>query len=454
MGDALLDPAFLTRMADGTIKQINPSTGTRVWTVPGRGNRPLSEPPTDTRPVSDTAWTHGCIFCSARYMETPPEKARLVKDGDWSLLEELPAEQLFDTVAEFRVVPNLFEIVSYHYWHRNYGFELAGAGLAHKQAYLASEPGRRHVFAVQAAKLRLMGRSAEDIASYDEDQIIAQADGFFAGGHDVVIARRHWRDGATTVADLASAGTLDPDEHEQYIRLTIDTMKKLYDANSHIRYVAVFQNWLKAAGASIDHLHKQLVGIDEPGANTDLALARVTANPNFFNDCGLNYARDHNLVIAENASAIAFAGFGHRFPTIEVYSKSEQVRPWEHSAREIRDMSDLLQALHCALGADIACNEEWHHTPIDIETPMPWRINIKARTSTIAGFEGGTKIYINTLSPQDIYTRITGRLRSLRATGQIADLWIGPQCSRQPNPLRYCLPEPAAAKNHHDEGDD
>ena len=32
---------YLMRMPDGTVKQINPFTGTEVWTVPGRGHRPL-----------------------------------------------------------------------------------------------------------------------------------------------------------------------------------------------------------------------------------------------------------------------------------------------------------------------------------------------------------------------------------------------------------------------------
>ena len=31
----------LTRLADGTVKQISPFTGTEVWTVPGRANRPF-----------------------------------------------------------------------------------------------------------------------------------------------------------------------------------------------------------------------------------------------------------------------------------------------------------------------------------------------------------------------------------------------------------------------------
>ena len=29
-------------MPDGTIKQVNPFTGTEVWTVPGRGKKPIT----------------------------------------------------------------------------------------------------------------------------------------------------------------------------------------------------------------------------------------------------------------------------------------------------------------------------------------------------------------------------------------------------------------------------
>ena len=430
-------PAYLTTMGDGTIKQINPSTGTRVWTVPGRAGRPLDQPDLDTRPVSDTDWTHGCVFCSARYSETPPEKARIVRDHGWKTIERVPVEDLFETVAEFRLVPNLFEIVSYDYWRENYGYVLPPDQARHKQAYLSTEQGKRHIFAVQSAKLRQFGKTAEEIARLDEDQLISQADGFFGGGHDVVIARRHWVDHARTIAELASSGTLTPDEHEQYLRLTLHAMKNLYAANRYTRYVATFQNWLKPAGASFDHLHKQLVAIDEHGANTDQVLQRVRENPNFFNECGVNYANYHNLLIAENDSAISFAGFGHRYPTIEVFSKSMKVRPWEHSDQEVRDMSDLIHAIHVATGAGVPCNEEWHHTPVDVDVPMPWRINIKWRTSTLAGFEGDTKIYINTTSPDQVRQIVTSRLLEFRAAGQFTGLRIADECSGAPNPLKY-----------------
>ncbi|MCL1906606.1 MAG: DUF4921 family protein [Propionibacteriaceae bacterium] len=429
-------PAFLMTMGDGTIKQVNPSTGTRVWTVSGRSERPLPREDKNSGPVSDTDWTHACAFCSARYLETPPEKSRIIRDR-WQLLENTPAEQLFETLAEFRVVPNLFEIVSYAYWHENYGFELTQAEAARKLHYLSTDQGRRHVMAVQSAKMRLAGKSSEEIASMDHDRIIEQADSFFGGGHDVVIARRHWADGARSTAELASAGCLSVEEHEQYTRLTIHTMNNLYQTNPHVRYVAVFQNWLQAAGASFDHLHKQLVAIDEHGDNVDRVISRVRANENFFNDSGVNYAIDQNLLIAENDGAVAFAGFGHRYPTIEIFSKSSHVYPWEHTDLEVREMSNLIHAIHAASGREVPCNEEWHHVPPQVGEPMPWRINIKWRVSTVAGFEGDTKIYINTLSPYHIKEQVTARLLELRAQGIIAPLRIGDECSTTKDCLKY-----------------
>jgi galactose-1-phosphate uridylyltransferase len=432
------EPAFVMPMADGTIKQINPSTGAKVWTVPGRSARPLTPPQPAARPISDTDWTHGCAFCSARYMETPPEKARMVcHDGVWQTIEATPAEALFDSVAEFRVVPNLFEIVSYDYWHKNYGYQLPADQAERKHQYMATEQGRRHVFSVLATKLRQNGKTADDISKIPADWFVSQADGFFGGGHDVVIARRHWIDGARTTADLASSGSLTADEHEQYIRITLKAMDHLYSSNRYTRFVAVFQNWLKPAGASFDHLHKQLVAIDEHGTNADQVAGRLRDNPNFFNECGVNYASYHNLLVAENDSAIVIAGFGHRYPTIEIYSKSAQIYPWLQSDKEVRDMSDLIHAMHLATGADVASNEEWHSTPVDMDVAMPWRINLKWRISTIAGFEGDTKIYINTISPMELRQIVTGRLQELRSSGQIGDLRIGDECSGRPNPLRY-----------------
>ena len=50
----------------------------------------------------------------------------------------------------------------------------------------------------------------------------------------------------------------------------------LFDLNRYARYVVVFQNWLKPAGASFDHLHKQLVAVDERGAQAEYAAVADT----------------------------------------------------------------------------------------------------------------------------------------------------------------------------------
>ena len=70
--------------------------------------------------------------------------------------------------------------------------------------------------------------------------------------------------------------------------------------------------------------------------------------------------------------------------------------------------------------------------------PMPWRINIKWRVSTLAGFEGGTRVYVNTLSPYDIRDRTVSALYSLRDAEKIAgNLRIATECSPALNVLRY-----------------
>ncbi len=427
---------FLVNLPDGTVKQRNPFTGTEVWTAPGRGDRPLGVTHPDPHPLAARDFTHTCAFCQARYLDTPPEKQRLVRDGDaWRLLDALPADALFDTVADFRRVPNLFEILGYDYWHLNYGYVLPAPVRRRRDAYLASVAGRAHVLAVESGKLRASG---VDVAALGEDDILARASGFFGGGHDVVIARRHYVDGATDSTGLASSGTLTPEEHAQFIAFSADAARSKYDLIPAARYVVVFQNWLKPAGASFDHLHKQIVAVDEVGAQQEAAIQRATANPNVFNDDAVAVAQRNALVIAHNEHAVAFAGFGHRYPTIEVYSRSPEGVPWLQSPEEVRGMSDLLHAMHAATGADVASNEEWHYRPPGTTVAMPWRIMLKWRVSTLAGFEGATRIYLNTIAPGTLRARVVARLVELREQGRIAaGLRLADEADLRPDPLLY-----------------
>lgn len=425
----------LQRMADGTLKQLNPFSGTQVWTVPGRGNRPLSVPKKEPEKLGEKDFTDKCNFCVDKQLRTPPEKSRIVRrDGGWDILRDLLPDQLGDSEAAFRRVPNLFEIVSYDYWAQNYGFSMDEARHNQMERYLADDEGRRHVLDI--VRMRLTASGQDDNVS--EEELLSHAPAYFGGGHDVIVARRHYVDGATESTQLASSGTLPLDEHNAFIVFTIDSLRDLYEHNRYAPYVSVFQNWLAPAGASFEHLHKQLVAIDERGVQTELEIAKLRQNPNMYNEWGVNYASYHNLVIAENDHAVMCAGVGHRYPTISVYSKSAVPEPWLQTDEEVRGMSDLLHAAHAGTGPEVPCNEEWHHKPVDLDVPMPWRINIKWRVSVLAGFEGGTKVNVNTISPYDLRDRMVSSLYRLRDEGKVAaDIRIATECAPARNVLRY-----------------
>ena len=69
---------------------------------------------------------------------------------------------------------------------------------------------------------------------------------------------------------------------------------------------------------------------------------------------------------------------------------------------------------------------------------MPWRIDVKWRLSTPAGFEGATQIYVNTVSPFDVRDRAIDALRALRGRGHVpASVRIGEECVPVTNVLRY-----------------
>ncbi len=421
----------LVRLPDGTVKQVSPLTGTTVWTVPGRADRPLPGAPTERRPVDPTEADRLCAFCPGRMSETTPEKARVVCDPEPRVLEHVPPDQLDATVAELRRVPNLFEIVSVDYWRANHGFVVPDDVQARAAAYVADPAGRAHLLRVLRARAVAAGDTADD------EQLLAGAVNLFAGSHDVVIARRHLVDGAQFADELAGSGTLTPVEHGRFWDFTVDAVRDLYRAQPGARYVAAFQNWLRPAGASFDHLHKQVVAIDEYGPQVQRERHQLRTDPQVFNHAVLDVAVRHGLVVARNEHAVAIAGVAHRYPALEVYATGTHQLPWEHTDAERRAVSDLVHGLHAAAGVHTPVNEEWHYRPPAASEPVPWRVVVKWRVSTLAGFEGGTKINVNTIDPWTLHDRVVARLRQLRADGAVAPMRLGEECDASAGMLRY-----------------
>lgn len=418
----------LTRLPDGTVKQIGPLTGTRVWTVPGRANRPLAAARGEATPISSDDTERLCAFCSDRYLETTPEKERLVGQ-DFERLRRVAASDLHSTVAEFRRFGNLFEIVSAEYWRENHGFRQPASVFEWAQEYLSDEVGR-----VQLTELAAMRESASGITQSLEEHALD----LLGGSHDVIVARRHVVDGATHDDQLVASGVLTPDEHAAYFAFTVDALREIAAAQPNAAYVAVFQNWLRPAGASFEHLHKQLVAIDEHGPQVDHELRLLSADRGLYQHRIADLAVEEDLIVASLDGAVVFAGVGHRYPAFEIYSTSTANLPHEHQPDELRAMSDLVHALHAATGVLVPTNEEWHYRPPGAPWPMPWRVVLKWRISNPAGFEGGTKIHVNTIDPWELRRRAVEELLRLREAGTISgNIRIGDECSAQDARLRY-----------------
>jgi galactose-1-phosphate uridylyltransferase len=399
-----------------------------VWTVQGRAHRPIEMVRDAPKPLGVGEATRLCAFCPDRYLETTPEKSRLV-GPDYTELRRVPASQLFDTTAEFRRFGNLFEIVSAEYWRENHGFRQPASVVAWARDYLGEAAGREHIEHLAAVRAAASGtEQSREEAALD----------LVGGSHDVIVARRHVVDGATTDDELVSSGVLSPREHAEYFGFTVRSLDELARSQPHAEYVAVFQNWLLPAGASFEHLHKQLVAVDEHGPQVDHELRLLAGDRSLYQHAIADLAVAKGLVVAANDGAVAFAGVGHRYPAFEVYSRSRANLPHEHSPAEIRAMSDLVHALHAATGVHVPTNEEWHYRPAKAPWPMPWRIVLKWRISNPAGFEGGTKIYVNTIDPWELRARAVADLARLRLDGAIAEgIRIGDECRPDDTRLRY-----------------
>jgi galactose-1-phosphate uridylyltransferase len=160
-------------------------------------------------------------------------------------------------------------------------------------------------------------------------------------------------------------------------------------------------------------------------------------NPNIYNEAAANHASYNNFVLCENDYAMAFVDLGHRHPTIAIYSKSSHCWPAEHTDDELRGVSDVVHAIHAASGPGISCNEEWYYMPRDSIVSIPWHVLIKWRINIAAGFEGGTKIYVNPMSLNELRDQVVPRLFDLRTHGKIAWLQIAEECPVKPNSLQY-----------------
>jgi UDPglucose--hexose-1-phosphate uridylyltransferase len=232
------------------------------------------------------------------------------------------------------------------------------------------------------------------------------------GTHEVVIESP---DHCKSIPDLPE---------EQVVRL-IDTyilrLKTLMQ-NPWFRYVLLFKNHGKDAGASLLHPHSQIIAtpIVPQEVRSSLNIAKTYYERKercLFCDIMLAELKSGERIVEEIDGFVTWAPYDARFPfELVIYPKQHShdftTIDADQKAGLARTLIRTTQRLKALLG-DVPYNFVLKTTPNPIPRPgkpgywttlqydYHWRIAILPRLTRVAGFEWGTGFYINPMPPED-----------------------------------------------------
>jgi UDPglucose--hexose-1-phosphate uridylyltransferase len=240
------------------------------------------------------------------------------------------------------------------------------------------------------------------------------------GTHEVIIeAPEHFLE----ISDL-------PEEQVQRIVDTYIVRLQELMKNPWFRYVLLFKNHGKEAGASLLHPHSQIIATpivpQEVRSSLNIAKAYYERKERcLFCDVMLAEIRSGERIVEEDNGYVVWAPYDSRFPfELVVYPKthSHDFTSLDNAQRRglARILRRTLKRLTLLLG-DIPYNFVLKTTPNPVPRPgrpgywttLPydyhWRIAIMPRLTRVAGFEWGTGFYINPMPPE----QAAGHLRDV-----------------------------------------
>lgn len=223
------------------------------------------------------------------------------------------------------------------------------------------------------------------------------------GAHEVVIESPSHEQ---TFADL-------PEEQVQEIIWAFRDRTVELRKDPRMRYIMIFKNWGREAGASLEHPHAQIIGLPIVPKRVQEELGGSSKYFDYkercvFCDMIRQEVEDNRRVVAENDSFIALMPFASRFP-FETW-----VLPKEHTSffndiqkNQVVELSKIMKSLFVQMKSaldDPPYNFVIHTTPFDETGSVPyyhWHIEIIPKLTKVAGFEWGTGFYINPTPPED-----------------------------------------------------
>jgi UDPglucose--hexose-1-phosphate uridylyltransferase len=232
------------------------------------------------------------------------------------------------------------------------------------------------------------------------------------GAHEVIIeSPRH-------VQDITELSTAE-------LALVLQAYRerlRFWSTDERIAHVTIFKNVGVAAGASLEHLHSQLVAL--PGL-TPVMAAELERTRRYYakhQTCIFCQLLEEELshrkrLVVDAGSFVAFCAYAGRQP-YETW-----ILPRKHSAsfEQLTDadtvaLAEVLQQIVKRLQAQLSplsYNLILHTSPFrpihaeyDINQAWHWHFELVPRSTELAGFEWGTGMHINPLAPERAAARL------------------------------------------------
>ena len=184
-----------------------------------------------------------------------------------------------------------------------------------------------------------------------------------------------------------------------------------------IRFAQLFKNEGQCAGASLEHIHSQLVAFDTTPQKVRQLLNRSEQfyqqrNTCYYCDLLKNEIRDGSRIVNETEHFIAYCPFASRF-AFETW-----ILPTQHANRFEQMEDEKLFDLACVARDAIkriqrsmdgaAYNLVLRNSPFDLQSEdyYHWHLEILPRITNLAGFEIATGSFINSTLPEKAAHRL------------------------------------------------
>ncbi|HWD23998.1 MAG TPA: galactose-1-phosphate uridylyltransferase [Acidimicrobiales bacterium] len=213
------------------------------------------------------------------------------------------------------------------------------------------------------------------------------------------------------------------DEQASLVMRAMRDRTETHRTTAGLRYSQAIVNAGREAGASIDHPHGQLLGIpfvprelvDEQGGFARFAGGCLLCTANESEE------RVGYRVVERHPATITYAPYWSGTPyemliAPRIHQAHFHLATDEALAAIGVAIRNALAALRHTVG-DVAYNVVFHAAPYRALAPFHWHVHILPKLVTRAGFELGTGVYINVVSPE----RAAGDLRaSVKAVASAA----------------------------------